>query len=214
MTAVRHRAQALSPGKLETFPPHQGKPLPAPSHRRRHGKGASLRAAIQALLRDGIIWPGSANCLSLKPPMDLAARARHPRLCVCPHSPTALSHTSLTASTGEAPPTRSSAVLLAPDEAGWRELDEKVNEYPEIRVFKGIGTTAGDERARFEAAMVRAIEGVVGVKVPPEAIVTRDSSAGKYVSVSVEVTVRSGEEVAAVFTAIKKEAGGILKWLM
>jgi len=89
-----------------------------------------------------------------------------------------------------------------------------VNEYPESRVFKGIGTTAGDDRALFEAAMVRAIESVVGVKVAPGAVVTRDSSGGKYVSVSVEVTVHSGEEVAAVFTAIKKEAGAKLKWLM
>ena len=114
---------------------------------------------------------------------------------------------------GTARPT-AGAVVLSPDEAGWRELDEKVNEYPDNRVFKGIGTAAGDDRALFEADMVRAIESVVGVKLPPSAVATRDSSGGKYVSVSVEVTVTSGEEVAKVFAAIKKEAGGRLKWLM
>jgi putative lipoic acid-binding regulatory protein len=111
-------------------------------------------------------------------------------------------------------PSGGGAVVLSPDEAGWRALDEKVNEYPDNRVFKGIGTAAGTDRALFEADMVRAIEAVVGVKLPPTAVATRDSSGGKYVSVSVEVTVQSGEQVAAVFGAIKKGCGPRLKWLM
>ena len=49
------------------------------------------------------------------------------------------------------------AVVLSSDEAGWRELDEKVNEYPDTRVFKGIGTAGGGDRALFEADMVRAV---------------------------------------------------------
>ena len=106
------------------------------------------------------------------------------------------------------------AVVLSSDEAGWRELDEKVNEYPDTRVFKGIGTAGGGDRALFEADMVRAVESAVGVTLPPSAVATRDSSGGKYVSVSVEVAVQSGEQVAAVFAAIKREAGARLKWLM
>ena len=209
-TAAGGAGDGASPSPASSSSGDSGAPALPPQARTSEDSAISLRAVRQrdqlASLQSKLA--GGKECGGRK-----RASLPRPALSLSLHSiPSSTPHRS--SPLGEAPTTRTSAVLLAPDEAGWRELDEKVNEYPEVRVFKGIGTTAGDERARFEAAMVRAIEGVVGVKVPPEAVVTRDSSAGKYVSVSVEVTVQSGEEVAAVFTAIKKEAGGILKWLM
>lgn len=71
---------------------------------------------------------------------------------------------------------------------------------------------AGADRATFAADIVRAIESVVG-PVPPTAVATRDSSGGKYVSVSVgPVIVQSGDEVVRIYAAMKKEAGSRLKW--
>lgn len=88
-----------------------------------------------------------------------------------------------------------------------------MNEYPDSRVFKGIGA-AGADAASFTADMVRAVESVVG-PVPPGAVATRDSSGGKYVSVTVgPVTVQSGTEVLAIYAAMKKEGGARLRWFI
>ena len=80
-------------------------------------------------------------------------------------------------------------------------------------MFKGIGTT-GDDASAFAAAIVDAVASVVG-PVDAAAVQTRESSGGKYVSVSVgPVTVQNGDEVVAVYAAMKERAGPALKWYL
>ncbi|KAF8069389.1 SPAC11D3.06 [Scenedesmus sp. PABB004] len=59
----------------------------------------------------------------------------------------------------------------------WRKIDKKVNKYPGQRTFTAIGTGGAD----FRAAMLAAVEGVVGT-VHCECVSERPSSGGKYVS--------------------------------
>jgi putative lipoic acid-binding regulatory protein len=106
-----------------------------------------------------------------------------------------------------------SRLVLGDDqsEEKWRALDERVNEYPDSRVFKGIGV-AGADPSLFRAAVVAAVESVVG-PVDAGAVAVRDSSGGKYVSVTVgPVTVESGDDVVRVFAAMRELAGPALKY--
>lgn len=97
-------------------------------------------------------------------------------------------------------------------EEKWRELDEKFNEYPDLRTFKGIGE-AGADPGLFKRAVVAAVESVVGPVDEATQVSVRDSSGGKYVSVSVgPVTVHSGDEVVQVYAAMRETAGSMLKW--
>ena len=96
-------------------------------------------------------------------------------------------------------------------EEKWRQLDERVNEYPDKRVFKGIGV-AGADAGLFRRAIVAAVETVVG-KIDDSAVTVRDSSGGKYVSVSVgPVLVQNGDDVVAIYAAMKELAGPMLKF--
>lgn len=82
----------------------------------------------------------------------------------------------------------------------WRELDAKVNEYPCARKFQAIGVDDG----RF-VNDVRAIvsDALGGREVHPENVTQRASSKGKYVSANVTIEMQSGDEVIAVYTALK-----------
>mmetsp|Transcript_28100 Transcript_28100/g.53530 ORF Transcript_28100/g.53530 Transcript_28100/m.53530 type:complete len:193 (-) Transcript_28100:217-795(-) len=96
---------------------------------------------------------------------------------------------------------------VTPD--SWEELDAKVNDYPIMRGFKAIGT-GGDD---FVKSMVAQVEKALGRSVPEEVVAVRPSSKGKYVSVNIEpVVVNSGEEVLAVYTAMKEDSR--LKWFL
>eukprot|EP00884_Botryococcus_braunii_P022890 jgi/Botrbrau1/9285/Bobra.0111s0012.1 len=93
-------------------------------------------------------------------------------------------------------------------EEAWRELDKKINEYPDYRVFKGIGE--GGES--FVKSMVAAVESIVG-PVTPDQIREKESSAGRYVSVSVgPVLVSNADQVRDVYMAMKQDKR--LKWLI
>ena len=97
-------------------------------------------------------------------------------------------------------------------EEKWRELDEKFNEYPDLRTFKGIGE-AGADPGLFKRAVVAAVESVVGPVDEAKQVSVRDSSGGKYVSVTVgPVTVNSGDEVVKVYAAMRETAGKMLKF--
>eukprot|EP00238_Polyblepharides_amylifera_P005310 CAMPEP_0196575128 /NCGR_PEP_ID=MMETSP1081-20130531/4677_1 /TAXON_ID=36882 /ORGANISM="Pyramimonas amylifera, Strain CCMP720" /LENGTH=165 /DNA_ID=CAMNT_0041893331 /DNA_START=112 /DNA_END=609 /DNA_ORIENTATION=+ len=91
----------------------------------------------------------------------------------------------------------------------WHKLDEKVNEYPQQRDFRGIGTGGED----FKNSMVAAVERAVQREVPAEAVSTRPSSKGNYISVAIgPITINSGDEVLAIFTAMKEDPR--LRWLI
>ena len=63
----------------------------------------------------------------------------------------------------------------------WKELDERVNEYPSDRKFQAIGE-GGDA---FVAEVVGLVEGALGRPVDPAQVTSRPSKKGKYVSASV-----------------------------
>jgi putative lipoic acid-binding regulatory protein len=65
-----------------------------------------------------------------------------------------------------------------------------MNKYPDKRTFTAIGS-GGDD---FKAAMVKAVEAVVG-PVKPEDVTERPSSKAAYISVKVAVVVTSPEQV-------------------
>lgn len=65
------------------------------------------------------------------------------------------------------------------------------NKCPSRRTFTAIGTGG----AEFQAAMVQAAESVVGGPIAPECVTDRQSSQGAFLSVKIEVTVTSPEQV-------------------
>lgn len=93
-------------------------------------------------------------------------------------------------------------VLGANDsEAKWRELDEKVNQYPGHRDFKAIGS-GGDD---FKQTIVRAVEDIVG-PVNQDRVMLRPSSQGKFISVTLrDVKVQNPDQVLAVYAAMRKD---------
>lgn len=93
-------------------------------------------------------------------------------------------------------------VLGANDsEAKWRELDEKVNQYPGHRDFKAIGS-GGDD---FKQTIVRAVEDIVG-PVNQDRVMERPSSQGKFISVTLrDVKVQNPDQVLAVYAAMRKD---------
>uniref|UniRef100_A0A061R918 Uncharacterized protein n=2 Tax=Tetraselmis sp. GSL018 TaxID=582737 RepID=A0A061R918_9CHLO len=90
----------------------------------------------------------------------------------------------------------------------WRELDEKVNEYPGQRSFKCVGVA----ESGFRESMVQAVEDVVG-SVHPEMVNTRSSSKGNYISVQIgPVIVKNPDQVIEIFSLMKQDER--LKWVM
>jgi putative lipoic acid-binding regulatory protein len=81
----------------------------------------------------------------------------------------------------------------------WKELDERVNEYPSDRKFQAIGE-GGDA---FVAEIVRLVEGALGRPVDPARVTSRPSKKGKYVSANVTARLQNGDEVVAVYAALK-----------
>lgn len=81
----------------------------------------------------------------------------------------------------------------------WEELDERVNEYPSDRKFQAIGE-GGDA---FVAEVVALVEAALGRAVDPANVTSRPSKKGKYVSANVVARLEKGEEVIAVYSALK-----------
>lgn len=168
--------------------------------------------------------PPADDAAPVDPPpasLDPAARSSETQAvnlrAVAPATGAAASAASFAKAIGvppRAPPDAAARRLVLGDdqsEEKWRELDEKVNEYPDSRVFKGIGV-AGADPGLFRRAVVAAVESVVG-PVADGAVSVRDSSGGKYVSVTVgPVVVGSGDDVVAVYAAMKELAGPMLKF--
>ncbi|KAG1660258.1 hypothetical protein FOA52_007656 [Chlamydomonas sp. UWO 241] len=100
--------------------------------------------------------------------------------------------------------------LVGEGEESWRRLDKKVNKYPIQRTFTAIGS-GGDV---FKATMVKAVEGVVGT-VHQECISDRSSSRGSYISVTVgPVWVESCDQIIEIYTRMKEDAKGDVKWII
>ena len=81
-------------------------------------------------------------------------------------------------------------------------LAAEVNEYPCARKFQAIGADDGD--------FVESVRGVIsnalgGRHIHPECVTSRPSSKGKYVSAHVTAEMRSGDEVLAVYAALKAD---------
>ena len=97
-------------------------------------------------------------------------------------------------------------------EEEWRRIDKKVNKYPGQRTFTAIGAPGDGGNAAFRAAMLAAVERVVGA-VHVECVSERPSSGGKYLSVRVgPVFVQSADQVVEVFAKIRADAR--VKWFM
>ncbi|KAL0050214.1 hypothetical protein WJX82_006610 [Trebouxia sp. C0006] len=85
--------------------------------------------------------------------------------------------------------------------AKWRQLDEKVNQYPGHRDFKAIGSGGED----FKQTIVRAVEDVVG-PVKEDRVVQRPSSQGKFISITLkDVKVHNPDQVLAVYEAMRRD---------
>jgi putative lipoic acid-binding regulatory protein len=88
---------------------------------------------------------------------------------------------------------------------GWRALDEKVNKYPFVREFKAIGG-GGADGEDFVLSMMAAASSVTGEVLQREQVVVRASRTGKYLSVNLRVMVQNGDQVMAIFQAMKADA--------
>ena len=102
----------------------------------------------------------------------------------------------------EEPAGRRTVMASAETKEAWRALDAEVNEYPCARKFQAIGADDGD--------FVESVRGVIsnalgGRHIHPECVTSRPSSKGKYVSAHVTAEMRSGDEVLAVYAALKAD---------
>eukprot|EP00850_Spirogloea_muscicola_P012358 SM000079S22476 [mRNA] locus=s79:436576:438008:+ [translate_table: standard] len=85
--------------------------------------------------------------------------------------------------------------------ADWKQLDEKVNQYPMARGFTAIGE-GGDD---FVASMVVAVETVLQTPVGGK-VRQRESAQGRYISVKIgPMRVESSEQVQAVYRAMRSD---------
>ena len=82
----------------------------------------------------------------------------------------------------------------------WTQLDEHINEYPGERSFKAIGAGEAD----FVRSMRACVEKVVGV-IEDDQVDTKESSGGKYVSVTFRVMVQSADEMKEIYEEMKKD---------
>lgn len=97
------------------------------------------------------------------------------------------------------------------------EVDQRVNDYPIRRTFTAIGGdkgAAGEEAtAAYPGDMREAVAAVLGERVPEDAVQSRPSRNGTYLSVKIgPVTVHSKEQLEAVFDALRADAR--TKWTM
>eukprot|EP00242_Pyramimonas_sp_CCMP2087_P005498 CAMPEP_0198209398 /NCGR_PEP_ID=MMETSP1445-20131203/15447_1 /TAXON_ID=36898 /ORGANISM="Pyramimonas sp., Strain CCMP2087" /LENGTH=118 /DNA_ID=CAMNT_0043883165 /DNA_START=328 /DNA_END=684 /DNA_ORIENTATION=- len=110
---------------------------------------------------------------------------------------------TLSKATGREMKTKNLVMGLDDGDGAWERIDAKVNEYPCQRKFQAIGP-GGDD---FVKSMVETVARALNVIITPEMIILRPSSKGKYISVNIgPVTVRSGDEVQAVYTEMKKDS--------
>ncbi len=89
----------------------------------------------------------------------------------------------------------------------WAQLDEHINEYPGERSFKAIGAGEAD----FVRSMRECVEKVVG-GIEDSQVDTKESSGGKYVSVTFLVMVQSPEEMKEIYELMKGD--GRLKFFI
>ncbi len=89
----------------------------------------------------------------------------------------------------------------------WAQLDEHINEYPGERSFKAIGAGEAD----FVRSMRECVEKVVG-GIEENQMDTKESSGGKYVSVTFRVVVQSAEEMKEIYELMKGD--GRLKFFI
>lgn len=83
----------------------------------------------------------------------------------------------------------------------WEELDQHINEYPGERTFKAIGF-GGSE---FVQAMRDCVESVLG-KIDDAAIHTKESSGGKYISVTFgPVVVDTPEQIKDIYGKMQQD---------
>ena len=82
----------------------------------------------------------------------------------------------------------------------WAQLDEHVNEYPGERSFKAIGAGEAD----FVRSMRECVERVVG-GIEDGQMDTKESSGGKYVSVTFRVMIQSAEEMKEIYEGMKRD---------
>jgi len=89
----------------------------------------------------------------------------------------------------------------------WAQLDEHINEYPGERSFKAIGAGEAD----FVRSMRECVEKVVG-GIEDNQMDTKESSGGKYISVTFRVMVRSPDEMKEMYELMKGD--GRLKFFI
>jgi len=89
----------------------------------------------------------------------------------------------------------------------WAQLDEHINEYPGERSFKAIGAGEAD----FVRSMRECVEKVVG-GIEDNQMDTKESSGGKYISVTFRVMVNSPDEMKEMYELMKGD--GRLKFFI
>lgn len=82
----------------------------------------------------------------------------------------------------------------------WAQLDEHVNEYPGERSFKAIGIGEAD----FVQSMRECVEQVVGA-IEDGQVETKESSGGKYVSVTFKVMIQSADDMKEIYEGMKRD---------
>jgi len=113
---------------------------------------------------------------------------------------------TLSKATGRDMKTKNLVLGLDDADGAWERIDAKVNEYPCQRKFQAIGS-GGDEEDDFVKSMVETVARALSVTITADMVILRPSSKGKYISVNIgPVTVRSGDEVQAVYTEMKKDS--------
>ncbi len=93
------------------------------------------------------------------------------------------------------------------DELPAIELLENNHEFPGPYVFKAIGLVENG----FVARVVAAVRDELAQEVDPPFRV-RQSTGGKHISVTLEPTVQSAQQVLAVYRCIRKQAGLEVLW--
>ena len=74
--------------------------------------------------------------------------------------------------------------------------------YPFEREFKAIGAGGED----FVLSMMAAVETVTGEPLPRDKVVVRSSRTAKYQAVNLYVRVHNGEQVMAIFQAMRADS--------
>lgn len=88
------------------------------------------------------------------------------------------------------------------DQATMRERLNDVHEFPETYIFKVIGANSED----FVSRVVQATINVIGAE-PDLEVSTRDSTAGRHVSVTLAAEVDDADTVLAVYEMLRSLEG-------